>query len=422
MKKEDGIQQLFLGSLFNYYGWIILIVAAIGLFFSGPGQTYSISVFIDYYIHKHNWSRSLISSLYSMATLTAGLILPIIGRKIDSIGHRKMMTIIPILLGLTCFWMGFVQNTIMIFIGFLFLRLFGQGSMTLMPSTIVPKWFIKKRGLALSLMSLGGAIGSASIPVLNNLLINKLGLSYTWGILGTLLIIFMAPMAWIFIRNEPEDIGLIPYGGKDIGQIDNSQTHDEQSWSLKQAMKIRTFWLILFCMLIPSMINTGLTFHMVSIMKSKGYSSGFAALILSIIATTQLPCTFLAGYIVDKFKVHYVMGVNFLIMLLSMVALFYGKSSIWIILYGVLNGIFMAFNSVSTNVIWPNYFGRKHLATIRGVAMTAVVIGSSLGPLPFGFSYDIFKGYSEILVIMTVFPVMGSIFSFISPPPKYKNS
>ncbi|MDP3385728.1 MAG: hypothetical protein Q8S24_00735 [Eubacteriales bacterium] len=70
-----------------FYGWIIVAVGALSLFFSGPGQTYSISIFIDYYIRKFDWSRTAISSFYSIATLISGFSLPFVGRIIDSIGH-----------------------------------------------------------------------------------------------------------------------------------------------------------------------------------------------------------------------------------------------------------------------------------------------------------------------------------------------
>ncbi|SCY79727.1 hypothetical protein SAMN03080606_02530 [Alkaliphilus peptidifermentans DSM 18978] len=78
----------------------------------------------------------------------------------------------------------------------------------------------------------------------------------------------------------------------------------------------------------------------------------------------------------------------------------------------------MAFDSVSTGVLWPNYFGRKNLGSIRGITMTAMVIGSSLGPLPFGYAYDVFGGYKEILLFMMIFPILGSLSSFVSPAPK----
>ncbi|WP_051081156.1 hypothetical protein [Salsuginibacillus kocurii] len=69
-----------------FYGWIIVAVAALSAFFSGPGQTYTISVFIDAYIEHFDWSRTMISSIYSAATLLAGFSLFLIGRLVDKKG------------------------------------------------------------------------------------------------------------------------------------------------------------------------------------------------------------------------------------------------------------------------------------------------------------------------------------------------
>lgn len=77
-----------------YYGWFILIIAGFGVFFSGPGQTYSNSQFIDEYIHDFGWSRSLVSSVYSIATLLAGFLMIFVGRFIDRFGQRMMMVTI----------------------------------------------------------------------------------------------------------------------------------------------------------------------------------------------------------------------------------------------------------------------------------------------------------------------------------------
>ncbi len=66
-----------------YYGWVIVVLSAMVMFFSGPGQTYSVSIFIDYYIETFGWSRSLVSSLYSGATLVSGLTLTFVGKKAD---------------------------------------------------------------------------------------------------------------------------------------------------------------------------------------------------------------------------------------------------------------------------------------------------------------------------------------------------
>lgn len=417
----------YYGSKFTfYYGWIIVSIAALGLFFSGPGQTYGISVFINSYINDFGWSRSLVSSIYSAATLIAGLILPIVGRKIDKGGHRKTIFVISILLGITCLWMSFVSNPIMLFLGFIFLRLFGQGSMSLIPSTLVCQWFIKRRGLALSIMTLGGVISSATLPIINNYLINKMGMKFTWVVWTLALVCIMMPLGWIFVRNKPEDLNLVPDGdtknddSKLRVKTNTVKIKNEINWTVKEAMRTRAFWLMLFCMTIPSMINTGLTFHMISIIEEKGFSSMFAASILSITALIQLPLNFIAGFVVDRVKVHYIKSINYLVLVLAMLIITFGKLEIVLISYSILNAVFCAFDSVSTEVLWPSYFGRKNLGSIRSIAMTATVIGSALGPMPFGYAYDIFGGYKEIILIMIISPIIGSLAAFVSPKPNLK--
>ncbi|SET67301.1 Sugar phosphate permease [Natronincola peptidivorans] len=408
------------------YGWLIVALAALGLFFSGPGQTYSVSIFINSYIETFGWSRSLVSSFYSAGTLIAGFLLPLIGKVIDKKGHRKMFICIATLLGIACLWMSFVRHPLMLLVGFLFLRLFGQGSMSLLPATLVPQWFIRKRGVALSLMALGGVLGSAAIPPLNNWLILQFGTAIAWRVWTFLLIGFMAPISWVFIRNKPEDIGLLP-DGEVIGTKEALTDAEREkqpldfSWSTQEAMKTRAFWLMLFCMVVPSMVNTGITFHMVSIMEGKGFNSTFAASLLGLTAIIQFPFTFLAGYLADRIKVHYIKAINFIVFLIAIGVILYGSSKELLMAYAVFNGVFVAFDSVTTGVLWPNYFGRKHLGSIRGIAMTAMVVGSALGPLPFGFAYDILGGYKEILLLMMIFPILAAIASIVSPPPKYQD-
>lgn len=405
-----------------YYGWVVLMIAALGLFFSGPGQTYSISIFINHYINKFSWSRSLISSIYSVATLTSGLILTMVGKKIDKFGHRKMLSIVSIIFGFACFWMSFVFNPVMLFIGFLLLRLLGQGSMTLIPQTLIPHWFKQKRGLALSIMGVGGVVGSSLLPPLNDWMINSVGLNFTWRFWGLLLIFFMAPAGWFFVRNKPENIGLKPDGVKEYDkniEVTPRVHISNDPWTLKKAMTTRAFWFMIYCAVVPSLVNTGLTFHMVSIINEKGFSSGFAAYILSITAMVRFPLTFVAGYILDRMKVYIVKGINFSLLAVAIFLVLQADSKISLIIYALVHGIFVAFDAVSTGVVWPNYFGKKYLGSIRGFAMTAMVIGSSLGPLPFGIAYDMFGGYKEIMVAIIILPLLAIVASLISPPPNY---
>lgn len=407
-----------------YYGWFIVLFAAFGLFFSGPGQTFSVSIFINAYIEKFGWSRSLVSTYYSLATLAAGFTLPFIGRIVDRKGYRFSLVLIASLLAGAALFMSFVNTSIMLIFGFFMLRLFGQGSMTLLPNALVPQWFKVNRGKALSLMSLGGVVGSAVIPPLNTWMIMRFGIQQAWWFWVVALLVIMVPIAQKLIYNHPAELGLVVDGSPQAKTSDIKFTHSikisSHDFTLDEAMKTRSFWLMLLTMAIPSMINTGITFHIVSILMQKGYDPIFAAFILSVTALVSFPMTFVAGFVLDKVKVQYVKAINYALYFIAILVLAYAESAFVIIAYAIMHGVFTAFESVSTGVLWPNYFGTKNLASIRSLTMTSTVIGSALGPLPFAFAFDAFGSYKLILIIMLAFPLFAIIASILSSPPSYK--
>jgi MFS family permease len=407
-----------------YYGWVIVFIAGLGVFFSGPGQTYSVSVFIDSYIKDFGWSRSHVSAVYSLATLAAGICMFFVGRFVDKLGQRKMSVIVGIGLALASFWNSMVVNTAMLFIGFFLIRVLGQGSMSLIPNTLVPQWFITKRGKAMSLMAIGGFASSAALPPLNAWLVATWGWSFSWKVWGVLLLLVFVPLAYFLIRNKPEDIGEHPDGFKpewtndpaDPNRI--SKPAEEVNWTVQEAVKTRAYWLLLFCVGIPSLVNTGLTFHLISIFKTNGISPGIAALVLSLMALIGFPVTLIAGPLLDRVKVQYVLAGIFAGEILFILVLLAADQTAIAIAFGVLWGISGGFERITLNYVWPSFFGRKSLGSIKGSAMTVTVLGSALGPLPFGLAYDYFGGYEEILVMSIILPVLGMAAALLAKKPE----
>lgn len=407
-----------------YYGWMIVLMAAMSVFFSGPGQTYSNSIFIDEYLRYFGWSSTLVSTMYLFATLLAGLLLFIVGRLVDKYGQRRMSTIVASLLGVACIFNSLVAGPTMLFIGFFMIRLFGQGSMTLIPATLIPQWFVNKRGRAMSFMAFGSFLSAAALPPFNAWLIDQVGWQTTWLVWAGLLFIIFVPMAIILIRNKPEDVGLLPDNVRIEEAIEDNNGKSsvyEEAWTVKEAMRTKPFWLLLFCVAVPSMVNTGIVFHFVPILAESGIDRTQAAFILSLMAMVSFPITFIAGYIVDRVKVNYVLGLVFLGQIGIMAMLIYTDSYLGAVLFGVARGVVGGFEMISLGIIWPNFFGRANIGSIKGLSSTVMVIGSAFGPLPFALAYDQFGSYQEILYMMMLFPLIGMIFSFISKKPVKKS-
>ncbi|OLO38970.1 MFS transporter [Alkalihalophilus pseudofirmus] len=408
-----------------FYGWIIVVCAAMAVFFSGPGQTYSISIFIDAYLDHFGWSSTLVSTMYLFATMLAGFLLFIIGRLVDKYGQRSMTVVVASLLAAACLFNSIIMNPMMLFVGFFMLRLFGQGSMTLIPGTLVPQWFVGKRGRALSFLAFGSFTSAAALPPLNAWLIDQFGWQVSWLIWSGLLMFFFVPLAFIFIRNKPEDVGLLPDNlRKDemSSNLDQKSTIYEEAWTVKEAMKTKQFWLLLFCVAVPSMVNTGIVFHFVPILAESGSSRTQAAFILSIMAMVSFPITFLAGFIVERVKVNYILALTFAGQIGIMVMLVFTDSYSAAILFGIARGIVGGFEVISLGIVWPNYFGRANIGSIKGVSSTIMVLGSAFGPLPFALAYDYFGSYQEIIYLMMIFPFIAMVFAVLSQKPVKDNN
>ena len=233
-----------------------------------------------------------------------------------------------------------------------------------------------------------------------------------------LLWIVMTPLGYFFIRDTPEDVGLLPDNTETSKITEVKEVLIEDSWTLQEALRTRAFWCIIYTTIVPSAIITGLVFHQISILSQAGLNPGTAALVSSLMSVVRLPIVLLAGPVADRIQLRYLLAFSQALMLGSIITLYMADSIRFVIVYGVLVGIQMALQGIVGGVIWPDYFGRRHLSTIRGVTMMSGVIGSALGPLPYGIAYDIFRGYSEALLASIAFPVLGVIAALLAVKPR----
>ena len=401
-----------------FYGWVIASIAGVGIFFSGPGQTYSISSFVDPLLVHFGWSRSFFSTLYSGGTLIAGLSMVFLGKLVDRFGCRLMLTIVPLLLGITCWYMGAVTGAVTVFIGFVLLRFLGVGSLELIPSVLVAQWFVRMRGRAFWITSMGITVSSASFPYLNVLLIQEWGWPFAFRFWGLVVAAVMAPLAWFLVRNRPEDVGLRTDGDPRPEEGTTSDEKEEISWTLAEAMRTPVFWVIVFAASVPAMVFTGLAFHHMSILTENGLTVEVASLVFTVTAVAQFALLGLAGWTADRFPVRWVFSLTLVLLGASTVLVFPASTPLWATVLGLGRGGAMAFFSITSNVVWPAYFGRRHLASIRGFSMTAMVVLSAFGPMPFGLAYDWFGGYGEILFLMVALSFVSAVLAFFAIPKK----
>lgn len=187
---------------------------------------------------------------------------------------------------------------------------------------------------------------------------------------------------------------------------------------MSEALRTRTFWLLLFAGLAMPLIGTGLSFHQISLLTSKGIQPGVATAVFSIMGPLQLLGTFIAGFMADRFPNRYLLVVGQVLLGVTMLWTFFITSAWQAFIYGAIFGLSSGFTMNVTAVIWPNYYGRLHLGSIQGVSMASMIAFAALGPLPFGLIYDITGDYSLAILILLVLPVACAVAALLALPPK----
>jgi len=391
-----------------FYGWIIVGIANIGIFSSGPGQSHTFSVFVEPISQDLQLSSASIASAYGLATLIAAFLLPYMGKIIDRYGARVSLIIISIILGISCIFFGAASNFLMLTVGFGFLRFFGQGSLMLGCANLVSQWFDSKRGFAMSLMALGFGMSMAIHPPVSQFLIDQYGWKYAWIILGISTWIIMVPALFILAWNNPENIGLKPDGVKK-SNLKNDEVEAIEGLNLTEALKENSFYILAAMWFGMAMLVTTLHFYQVTILTNQGITTEFAASLFTVSAFAMVVFMPLVGKFFDNFPTKYVLATGLLINSISLISITYSNNDAYSLFYAVSFGINNAFSMTMFGYIWPRYFGRKHLGSIQGTGQMIGVIGASLGPLPVGFAID-YLGSSLITIrYLSVYPIIMAV-------------
>ena len=154
-------------------------------------------------------------------------------------------------------------------------------------------------------------LGVGTFPSLINWLIPIYGWRTTYVLLGLSLLFFLVPLSLIFMRNRPEEHGLNPDGASvSVNEANAASGRPlETNWTLSEAIRTSTFWIISAGMASVSMLNTGLTFHLFSIFSDNGLSATVAASVFLPMAATTAIVQMGGGLLSDRIPVRVLLAV-----------------------------------------------------------------------------------------------------------------
>ncbi|MBX2881985.1 MAG: MFS transporter [Granulosicoccus sp.] len=390
-----------------YYGWIMVSVAAVCMFASGPGQSYTFSVFLDPIGADLGISKTTIATAYAVATLVAAFLLPQMGKLLDRLGPRKMLMLVSVLLGLACLLFGAAANFLWLAAGFAMLRFMGQGATMMGTANLVSQWFSRRRGFAMSLMALGFAASMAIHPPLGSFLIESFGWRMAWVILGAMTWVIMLVPLTLLVFDKPEELGL-KIDGDRVTEA-NKGPDVLTGLTLVQAKKERAFYLLCLVWFTVGGLVTVLHFFQVTVLAEQGLDAAVAARMFPISAITMVITMPFVGRLFDAAKTRYVIAIAMCLVAASLFAITSVTGNASAMIYAMTFGLTNAFMMTMFGYLWPRYFGRAHLGSIQGTGQMVGVVGASVAPVPVGLAIDSLGSSSTTLRLLALFSVMVAV-------------
>ncbi|MFN2323034.1 MAG: MFS transporter [Trueperaceae bacterium] len=383
-----------------YYGWFVLLAGTLGMMATLPGQTTGVSIFLDHLIADLGLTRSGVSTLYLVGTLTGSLALPFVGRFVDRRGPRLAVVLIAAAFALACAWMGLVQDAFMLLIGFTLVRALGQGSLSLVSVHVIAIWFVRRRGLAIGMAGVGMALATATVPTAIEALIQATDWRTAYLILGGIVAVTILPVGALVFRDRPERYGVTVDGGTAPGAKDVAST--ERTYTAAQARGTATFWIFVVALFLGSMLGTGLVFHHYSILAEGGLDRLDAALAFVYFGLASSTGNLATGALLGRVAPRHLLAASLVALAaaLAFAAVLRGPAAV--LPYGLLLGLRTGIVTSLQGNVFAHYFGRRYLGSVKGSVTTLMVVGSALGPLLFGLGYDQFGDYRAVLLASAV--------------------
>lgn len=399
-----------------FYGWWIILVGALVAYSSGPGQSFTFSVFIDSIIEDTSLTRTAISALYAVGTGVSAMMVFTVSRLADRHGARVTLIGATIGLGISCFAMSWARGALMIFLAFSALRALGQGSMTINGTLLAAQWFVRRRGRAMAIMGLGFPLSVATIPPLARFLIDTVGWREAYMVLGVLVWVLVLPGAIFIVRERPEDVGLFP-DGSDAPPPEEAVTPGVPEPPPFPVLSSVRFWILAVPLSTSALVVTGLIFHQAAIMGEQGLSAQTAAAIFVPYAVSSAGVSLIAGDVADRFGPKVVFAASMITMLLAMLLALVMDSLVLALGYAILLGASGGFSRIVAGVTWAHFYGRRGLGRVQGSATMVNITASALGPLPLAWLEAQFEGFRPGIAILGILPILAVITVALARPP-----
>lgn len=368
---------------------------------------------------EFGWSKTFFSVAFVATRAGSALISPAQGSALRRWGTKRIMRFGSIFVLGGYVGLAMIETKPQFFVA-MFVAAFGMalaGFLTI-TSALVP-WFERKRARALSIQTMGFAVGGFAGPVLV-LGFDVFGWRQTLVVAGALLT-FAIVLASRIIGRTREETGE-PVDGIPTDEIPDAPRAEgvsDDHFTARRAMRTRSFWMISLghgsALIVVSAVIAHVALYLV---EDRGYTAQRAALVAGLIPLFQFVGTGLGGWLGDRVNKRLIVAVAMTAHAVGLFVMTWIGGPITIGVFVVLHGLAWGARGPLMQAIRADYFGSTHFAEIMGWSAIIVTLGTVTGPLLAGMLADSTGDYKLGFTIIAGLALFGNVFWFLAKPPR----
>jgi MFS family permease len=409
-----------------FYGWLIVAIAFVTMSIAVTART-AFSLLLPPLIGEFGWERGLVSGAFSMGFLVSAALSPIVGRVMDRRGPRIVIESGVCLMAGGLFmapaihspWQLYLTLGVMVGCGANLMSFTAQ-------SLFLPHWFVRRRGLAMSIAFSGVGVGAIVLLPWLQTIIDRDGWRASCQTMGLLVLLVLGPLNLLLWR-RPADIGLQPDGESGAGGTADMKTASRVvdpnwasiEWTLARAMRTGRFWWIALAYFCGLFAWYAVQVHQTEYLIEIGFSPIAAAWALGAVSVVAIPGQIGLGALSDRIGREWVWTagcLGFGICYAALIALEYAPSQLLLEVMVISQGFLgYALPSVMGPIV-AEIFEGPHYGSIFGTVTVALIAGGAAGPWVAGLIHDATGGYGLAFLLAIVCCAISAAAVWIAAP------
>jgi MFS family permease len=413
-----------------FYGWIVVGVVFVTMAIGVNART-AFSLLFPPILDEFGWGRGETAGAFSFGFVVSAVLSPAIGRLMDRRGPRVVME-----LGVAAMAAGLLLAPLAREPWHLYATLgvlVGGGSVCLGytgQSQFLPSWFVRRRGLAMSIAFSG--VGAGSIILLPGLqtIIEQVGWRAACWTLGALVLILLAPLN-LLLRRRPEDLGLTPDGDVSSAGVSASakptnivdQSWAAVDWTLGRAARTARFWWLAVGYFAAGFIWYAVQVHQTKYLVEIGFTARDGAWALGAVSLVAVPGQIILGHLSDRIGRELVWAIACLGFACTYVALLLLRTdpSLALLCLVVIPQGFLGYGLTSVlGAIPAEIFEGRHYGVIFGTLALSLIVGGAVGPWLTGALHDWTGSYALAFWAAILLSALSAIAIWCAAPRKVR--